>query len=328
MEKSLLETKIIDTEKVESFFKFKAKVGTIHTFIVVFFFWAIDSRNSESLFEKLHIPMFIAFIIIIIIAIASVLLIILVYVRVPSKGELHFYKDLLTFKVKKERSTIKIAELSKINFYIEGGKYYIGILRNKKESIFEIDIIFQSEKKIINDLVRIWTEKGFHVELIDNKLSRKAQLKKKETLNTSNADLKYDFSKYKVKIQAGIPFKAKTIIPYDKISKKVLFVLATESIENLNWGVFDCNPDDIRGVADSAFELFGYSFLILFQDECMVITCEDNGSKLFPIGVKRHIRIFLATLSELSNELDPELLEERYDNMFNEKISPLPRVGY
>lgn len=322
MEKSLLETKIIDPEKVNSFNKLKAKVGTIHAIIIGILFIGMHSRNSESLFEKLNIPFLIVAILIAIIAIGSALLIAFVYVRVPSKGELHFYEDFLIFKVKKESSTIKIAELSKVNFYIERDKYFIGILKNRKESILEIDIVFQSEKKKISEIVENWSGKGFQVEIINNdELTRKARLKKKVSIKTSNSDLKHDFLKYKVKIQPGLPFKAKTIIPYDKISKKALFILSTESIENLNWAVSDYYSESISGVTDGAFQLFGNSFLILFKDELMVMTCEDNGKGLIPIGAKEHIRGFLTSMSELSNEVDLEFLEERYDEMFNKKAS-------
>jgi len=322
MERLLLETKIIDPEKVNSFNKFKAKVGTIHAVIIGILFIGMHSRNSESLFEKLNLPFFFIGIFIAILAIGSALLVAFVYVKVPSKGGLQFYEDFLIFKVKNESSTIKIAELSKLNFYIDGSKYFIGITKNMKESILEIDIVFQSEKKLINEIVENWSKKGFHVEIIDNnELLRKARLKKKVSNKTSNAELRYDFLKYKVKIQPGLPFKAKTIIPYDKIPKKVLFVLSTEIIENLNWAVIDYYPDGISGVTDSAFKLFGNSFLILFKDELMVMTCEDNGRGLFPIGAKEHIKSFLSSMSELSNELDLEFLKERYDKMFNEKAS-------
>lgn len=322
MKKSFLETKIIDPERTNSFNKFKAKVGTIHAIIFGIFFIGMHSRGSESLFEKLNLPFLVIGIFIAILAIGSVFLIAFVYVKVPSKGELQFYEDYLIFKVKKESSTIKIAELSKMNFYIEGGKYFIGIAKNKKESILEIDIVFQSEKKIINEIIENWSEKGFQVEIRNNdELIRKARLKKKSTIKSSNKDLKYDFSKFKVKIQPGLPFKAKTIIPYDKISKKALFVLSTEIIENLNWALIDCYSDGIRGVTESAIKIFGNSFLILFKDEFMVMTCEDNGRALFPIGAKEHIRSFLTTMSELSNELDLEFLEERYDKMFNKTAS-------
>lgn len=320
MEKSILEIKIIDPEKIESFNKFKAKVGTIHAIIIGILFIGMNSRNSESLFEKLNIPFFIVAILIAIIAIGSALLVAFVYVKVPSKGELQFYEDCLIFKVKKKSSTIKISELTKLNFYIEGGKYLIGVLKNKKESILEIDIVFQSEKKIINEVVENWIEKGFQVEIINNdELSRKTRLKKKVSIKTSNLDLRYDFLKYKVKLQPGLPFKAKTIIPYDKMSKKALFILSIESIENLDWGVIDYSLDGIRGVTESAFQLFGNSFFIIFKEEFMIISCEDSGNGLIPMGAKEHIRSFLTTLTELSNELDIEFLEERYDNMFIEK---------
>ncbi|OQA84946.1 MAG: hypothetical protein BWY27_01371 [Bacteroidetes bacterium ADurb.Bin234] len=318
MVKSLLETKIIDPEKGESFNKFKAKVGTVHAIIIGILFIGMYSRNSESLFEKLNFPIFISATLILILAIGSAFLIAFVYLKVPSKGKLQFYEDFLILKIKNEISTIKIAELSKLNFYIDGGKYFIGIIKNKNESILEIDIIFQSEKQIINEIVENWSEKGFQVKIINNQeLSRKARLKKK----TSNEDLRCDFSKYKVKIQPGLPFKAKAVIPYDKISKKVLFILSIESIESLNWAITCYYSDDIRGSTDSAFQSFGNSYLILFKDELMVMTCEDNGRGLFPIGAKKNIRDFLSKMSELSNELDFEFLKERYDKMFNEKAS-------
>lgn len=320
MEKSLLETKIINSERTNSFNKFKAKVGTIHAIVIGIFFIGVQSRGSESLFEKLNLPFLVIGIFTAILAIGSVFLIAFVYVKVPSKGELLFYEDFLVFKAKKESSTIKIAELSKINFYIEGGKYLIGFTKNKKESILEIDIVFQSEKKIINEIVENWSKKGFQVEIRNNdELLRKARLKKKDPIKTSNANLRFDFSKYKVKIQPGLSFKAKTVIPYGKISKKALFVLSTEIIENLNWTLIDYYSDGIRGVTESAFKIFGNSILILFKDEFMVMTCEDYGGALFPIGAKEHIRSFLTSLSELSNELDLEFLEERYENMFNKK---------
>lgn len=322
MEKPLLETKIINPEKVESSIKLKAKVGTVHASIFGILYFGMYSRNSESLFEKLNIPIFISAILIAILLIGSVFLVAFVYFKVPSKGKLQFYKDYLIFKVKNETSTIKIADLSKLNIYIDGAKYFIGIIKNKNESILEIDIVFQSEKKIINEIVENWSEKGFQVKIINNQeLSRKARLKKKVSVGTSNADVKYDFSKYKVKMQAGLPFKAKTVIPYDRISKKVLFVLSIESIENLNWGLTDAYTDGIRGFTDSVFQLFGNSFLILFKDELMEMTCEDNGRGLFPIGAKEHIKSFLRAMSELSNELDFEFLKERYDKMFNEQAS-------
>lgn len=316
MKKTLLETKIIDPKKIESFNKFKAKVGSIHAIILGIFFIGIKSQNSESLFEESNDTLLLVAILIAILTIGSALLVAFIYVKVPSKGELHFFEDCLIFKVKKKSSTIKISELSKLNFYIEGGKYLIGILNNKKESILEIDIVFQTEKKILNEVVENWKEKGFQVEIINNdELSRKTRLKKIVSIKKSNADYRFDFLKYKVKIQPGLPFKAKTIIPYDKMSKRVLFILSLESIEKLNWGVIEYCLDGIRGVTDCNFQLFGNSFLILFKEEFMIITCQDGGSGLFPIGAKEYIRSFLTTLSELSNELDFEFLEEKYENI-------------
>jgi len=320
MEKSLLETKIIDSKRIKSFNKFKEKVGSIHAIIIGIFCFGMYSRSTESLFERLNVPFLIIGLFILILAIGSALLVTFVYVRVPAKGKLHFFEDCLIFKVNNESNIIRIAELSKLNFYFEENKSFIGLTKKVKESVFEIDIVFQSEKNIINELVETWLEKGFQVK-IRNKVehSRKSWLKEKASIKRSNADLRYDFLKYKVKIQPGIPFKAKTIIPYDKMSKKVLFILSIESIENLNWGVIDYYLDGIRGVTDTVFLLFGNSFLILFKEEFMIITCEDGGNGLFPIGAKETIRSFLKALSELSNELDHELLEERYDKMFNKK---------
>lgn len=322
MEKSLLETKIIDSNKIKSFNKFKEKVGSIHAIIIGIFCFGMYSRNYESLFERLNVPFLIIGLFILILAIGSALLVIFVYVRVPAKGELHFFEDCLIFKVKNESNIIRIAELSKLNFYFDENKSFIGITKNIEESVFEIDIVFQSEKKIINEFVKKWSEKGFQVK-IKNKGEhfRKSLLKEKSLIKTSNADLRYDFSKYKVKLQPGLPFKAKTIIPYDKVSKKALFVLSIEIIENLNWTVISYYQDCIDAVTDSIILIFGDSFSIIFKEEFMIITCENIDNSLFPIGAKGNIRSFLTALSELSNELDHEFLEERYDKMFNKKTN-------
>ncbi len=231
MKEPLLETKIIDSEKIDSFNQFKAKVGAIHAAFFGILYIGMYSWGGESLFEKLNVPILIWVIFIAILAIGSAYLIAFVYVKVPSKGELQFYEDYLVYKVKKESSTINLSELSKIHFYIKEGKYSIGIVQNNKESILETDIVFQSEKKILYKLIEDWLEKGFLVEVINiDDISRKVRLKKKTITYPSNSDLRYDFSKYKVKLEPGLPFKAKTVIPYDKVSKKALFVLSIEII--------------------------------------------------------------------------------------------------
>ncbi len=322
MKEPLLETKIIDSENIDSFSKFKAKVGAIHAALFGIFYILISSWGGESLFEKLNLPILILGFFIAILAIGSVFLIAFVYVKVPSKGELQFFEDFLIYKVKKESRTIKLSRLSKINFYIKEGKYSIGIVQNNKESILETDIVFQSEKKILYKLIEDWLEKGFPVEIINiDDLSRKARLKKKAIIHPANSGLRYDFTKYKIKIEPGLPFKAKTEIQYEKVSKKALFVLSLEIIEQNNWTLHGYDADGIRGVTESVFEIFGHSFLILFEHKFMVLTCEDNGGGVFPIGAKKDIRNFLTTMSELSNELDLEFLEERYDKMFDKTAS-------
>ncbi len=260
----------------------------------------------------MNIPDSIIAITVLILVIGSAMLIAFVYVKTPSKRELLLYGDRLVFKVKDYTDTIKLAELSEVNLYIDKSKYFIGITENDNETVLELDIIFQNEKNKILETVKSWSDRGFQAKITNkDELSKQARLKK----STSNTYLKHDFSRHEVKIQPGFPFKAKTIIPYTTIPKKALFVLSVEAIEELNWSIVDYSEEKIECATDSAFKSWGNRLSVMFKDRFMLITCEDYGGTLFPAAAKSETRSFLNTLSQLSNELDLRALEERYDSI-------------
>lgn len=320
MKKPLLENKIIDSEKIDSFKRFKIRVGGVHSFIIALYvigLYLFSTNYSESPFDEWYMPEVVEGLSLFVVILGSALLVIFVYGKTPSKGVLQLYEDSLVLKLKNETINLRIRELSALNFYIEQRQYFIGVTKNNKESIFEIDIVYKSEMKILNQIVQKWSDQGFQVKLVNkDQLSRDARLKKKDPNKRSFAEIKHNFSNCKIKVQPGIPFKVKTMIPYERISKKALFILSLEIIEEFKWAMVEYDSENIKGFTDDAFRQLGNKFTISFENHFMVMSIVNAGIWIFPRGGIKEIRSFLTALTELSNELDLEFLEQRYEKMF------------
>lgn len=320
MKKPLLETKIIDSEKIDSFKRFKVRVGGVHSFIIALYvigLYLFSTSYSESQFDEWYMPEVVEVLSLFVVILGSVLLVIFVYGKTPSKGIFQLYEDSLVLKLKNETITLRISALSALNFYIDRRQYFIGVTKNNKESIFEIDIVYKSEMKILNQFVQKWSNQGFQVKLVDkDQLSRDTRLKKKDLNKRSFAEIKHDFSSCKIKVQPGIPFKVKTMIPYERISPKALFILSLEIIEEFKWAMVEYDSESIKGFTDDAFRQLGNKFTISFENHFMVISIVNAGIWIFPRGGIKEIRSFLTALTELCNELDLEFLEQRYEKMF------------
>lgn len=320
MVKALLELKILDPEKIKSYNKLKKKVASIHiNFALILFFSMYSKHSTKSIVELLNVPLIIPVILIGVLAIVTTYLIAFFYIKVPSQGSIEFHKASLFFKFNNEHVTINLGDLLKLIVYINNESYYIGIQKNDTESIYEIDLIFRNDKILFFEIINDWSIKGLEVEIKSDKIS--PSLSKFNNLSPycdTRPKSIQELSNYKIKIQGGILFKAKTNIPYDKFSKEYLFILALESLKNLDWGLEALYPDLIYGVTDKAFKYLGYTILISFSEKEMSLTCEEYGDSIFAIGLKVQIKTFLTTMSELIGELEPDSAKKRYNDIFNQ----------
>jgi len=76
------------------------------------------------------------------------------------------------------------------------------------------------------------------------------------------------------------------------------------------------DSESIKGFTDDAFRQLGNKFTISFENHFMVMSIVTAGIWIFPRGGIKEIRSFLTALTELSNELDLEFLEQRYEKLF------------
>jgi hypothetical protein len=167
MEKELLQTKLINqkknTKQKRVAFNVLQILGAFLTILII----STYSRGSmEPLYIQLKFPVFLIVLIYLIPAILAVILLIL-YVNKPASGHLLFYDEHIDFKIKNSIKKINISELTKLTFSNNEDRYSIGLINNNQKIFYEIDIIFQHEKEIINSLVQKWKDKGYNVDIIN-----------------------------------------------------------------------------------------------------------------------------------------------------------------
>lgn len=324
-----MKTKIIDTSKLEKQKPLIKKLKITTTILLnIIVFGLLSNHRSEPLYKSVGLPNYL-FVALILITASLLIFLLITYINKPTLGLLLFYDSQLEFQLKKEKIKLNISELSKLNIYIKKSKYFIEVVTNNYNKLFEIDIVFISEKKTINEFYQRWKAQGFKVELINekeiqfqkllnvsNKITAEESSISEPTNSNTNSLLEYDFTKYKSKVCLEFLYKIKCEIPIIKSTKKELFVLAYESIKMLNWKLKTVDFDIIGANTEITYQNHGNYILIRFNDDYMTIICKDNSS-LITIGGKTNIKELLLMMSTLSKKFDPELLKLRFDEMFH-----------
>lgn len=325
-----MKTKIIDTSKLKKQKSLIKKLKITTTILLnIIVIGLLSNHRSEPLYKSVGVPIYL-FVALILITASLLIFLLITYINKPTLGLVLFYDNQLEFQLKKEKIKINISELSKLNIYIKNSKYFIEIKTNNYNQVFEIDVVFLSEKKIINEFFQRWKAQGFQVEIINEEVNEFQKLINKneqttvdrssiiETSKNKTSSLsKYDFTKYNINLSIGIPYKVKCEIPVNQSTKKEMYILAYESIKMLNWKLKSVDLDRIEARTGKAFQNFGNSILIKFSEDYMTIFCKDSGNALFTLGGKTNIKDLLFMMSNLSIKLDAKLINEKFDKMFN-----------
>ncbi|GAB7089303.1 hypothetical protein [Marinifilum fragile] len=292
---------IKDSEKLDSFKRFKIKVAIIHSIIVFLYFVGVSSKERPSLFEIMGLSHFTTTIFLMCIVAISCLLIITVYRVTPSKGKILFTENAIEITSNKSKIEILIENIDLLNVYItkdyKGNKNYsIEFPISNKQVLFDLDLIFSREIYLFMNILELWKNKKVDVKVNGDEpksIKPKDKTVNKQTHNPSN---NY-FSPQATSYSFGKPVKLKARIPYKSYNKTQVKQLVKKTLISLNWDCNSVGKDELYGYTDKAIRIFGDEYTVVFEARYMTIKINNVGGDLIPIGCKNTLSTFIAELS-------------------------------
>lgn len=167
MNNEAFEASIIDTEKNKKHKAFKIKAGTIHAIVIGILALIVRLGVFEMLIPNLDTRIVVGYSTFVLFLFLSIAMILLVYVKTPFKGTLRFHEDHILLKLGKEVTEINLVNLENITFNIINSNYSINFKHYGELKSFKIDIIFQTEKEELNNIIEIWKQNGHDVKIIE-----------------------------------------------------------------------------------------------------------------------------------------------------------------